>query len=52
MDLNVRPITKNTNRRQGDTPGLWWAEKILTSDQMKNLKMLSENKELKNQMRD
>lgn len=52
LDLNVRCITRQTNRRQGDTPGIWWAQKVLSVEQMAHLLMLSENKELKNQIRD
>jgi len=52
IDMNVRPITSETNRIQGTSPWIYWALNVLNYKELDYLKWMSENKELKNEIRD
>lgn len=48
---NIRPITSETNRIQWTSPWIYWAVNVLNPYNLQQLKDLSEDKILKNQLR-
>ena len=52
LDMNVWCITSDTNRIQGTSPWIFWAVNVLNQQELDYLKWLSENKILKNEIRD